>query len=348
MFYPGRAAFLALLWYGAVVWFGGYLGVLSSFDAHGTTVKFGFWHTHWGPLFLVLMPMGAFATGALLRNLANGTRGIDLLIRPITAGERPFSDFLAEKLDYAIRNVIRPTAVFLPLILTVIADGADIIAPLQSNVVAPSPAIDWSTQGFKTGAANAHWYLVFNLAAWVMQLFVSYAAWFIFLVHFYALGLIFHYGLGGRRLLNMFQLPGRPGWPSTYKVKWQFTDCRCGLQNLDLVFLYFVIANLLVIVACAISIYFNVYVKGGATIGSWILLIFSIALPIASGFWVFIPYFSNFPSSLPDDLSGKAGVVEPSPWPFGSEKLTWFIIGLVSFVWMTEMTWVMFGKHDKS
>jgi hypothetical protein len=330
---PKRAAIAAGLWYLMVLVVAAGLGIVWKFKVNGKTVV-GFADSHWGPLFLFAMPLAGWLIGYYLRLLENALQGIDEVVVPaseITA--RPFSEFISGRLRYAWMSWIFPLAVAAPVVLTIIADGRDIIAPLQSRAIPPSNEVDWSTLGYATRPQSAIWYLVFNLLAWSMQVFLGYCALIAIFSTTFILGIVFRYGLGGRRVADLLLPPSVDPLPEKYKPQWNCKKLRCGLEDLDLVFGFFVAFVILVLLTCAVSILDNAYLKDGADLGSAILAFGSVLLLPAAVLWIFQPYFSSFPRGLPDEFKGKPDYVEPSPWPFGSEKVAWGIIVAAWLLW---------------
>jgi hypothetical protein len=343
---------MAGLLYSATLIAAGNLGILWTFhDAAGREIT-GFGNSHWGPLFLFAMPLAAFLIGLYLRVLENTLQSVDEVVVPVSqATAQPFSGFISGRLRYAWMSWMFPLAVAAPILLTIVADGRDIIAPLQSRVIAPSNEIDWSTLGYSAHPEkSALSYLLFNLLAWSMQIFLGYCGFLVLLITTFLLGIVFRYGLGGRSITKIIMPPSAEPPPEKYQPRWDCTKRRCGLEDLDLLFGFFVALIIAVLLICSVSILANAFLKNGPDIGSAILIFCAVFLLPAAVFWVFQPYFTNFPKELPATLKGKPGYVEPSPWPFGNEKLAWGIIvtawGLWAFLVWTVIKLVFRGIAD--
>src|SRR5439155_26833747 len=120
----------------------------------------------------------------------------------------PLSALLADRLRYAWPTWIYPSCIHLSVLLTLIADGRDIIAPLQSQVILPSKDRDWSTLGYVAHKElSPLWYLTFNIAAFALQAFLAYCGLLLLLLTAYLLGLSITYGLAGRELKEVFVHP---------------------------------------------------------------------------------------------------------------------------------------------
>jgi len=334
--HPIAAAVIALLWDIAVLLAAVPLGVIWSFDTANVRAVVGFGNSHWGPLFLLAMPAAALLLGLYLRLLDNALQTLDRVIRPLPGpAAKPFSLFLTERFRLHWAAWIFPLSVAVPIILTVIADGRDICAPLQSPAIPPSNELDWSTLGYLARPGTPPlWYFGFNIAAWLMQIFLAYCGMLVITLTAAVLGTVFRYGLGGKRVADLFVAPGATPAPERYRPEWDFTTRRCGLEGMDWVFLFFVGLNLFALVMCTTSILVNVYLKNGADVGSSFLALASMVLLPLATFWVFSPYFSNFPEELPGNLKDRSEYVKPSPWPFGSERLTWALITITSGLWL--------------
>jgi hypothetical protein len=334
MLRPKRAAVLAVLLYLAVLIAANFLGIFWTFaDKAGHPVT-GFANSHWGPLFLFAMPITALLVGYYLRAIENALQSIDEVVIPVAPNtSRIFSDFISGRLRFAWMAWMFPLAMAAPIILTLIADGPDTVAPLQSPVIHPSDERDWSTLGYLVNPGRSLWYFLFNLLAWSMQIFVSYSAILLLLLTTFLLGVVFRYGLGGKKVADLLMAPSARQSPEKFAPRWDCKKRRCGLEDLDWVFGFFVAIVIVILLVCSVSIFANAYLKKGADLGSAILA-FGVVfmLPIAV-LWIFQPYFTNFPKELPADLKGKPEYVEPSPWPFGSEKVSWGIIGIAWALW---------------
>ena len=350
---PNTYLLISVSWYIAVL-FGAYsLGILKTFKlADGRTVP-GFWSTQWGALFLFAMPLVTWVFAKYLVALSAATSTLDVIIKPKSAGLPLFTSFLERRHFRAHQTWIRWIALVTPIALTALADGADILAPLQLSWPTPSNESDWATRGFQVaGASSAYLYLAFNTAAWVMQLFVGFCAMYLLLTTGLVLGTVFHDGIGGRRIFELLSTPGASKASVQYEPSWDFTRRRCGLDDMDWVFLIFVGINILALLLCAVSILTNAYWKLGADLGSDFLVVGCLFFLPASAAWVFLPYFTAFPHNRPSHLTDAAGCVDPSPWPFGSKSLARILIaavfGLWAFLFWQALKFLFPGIDSKS
>jgi hypothetical protein len=294
---------------------------------------------NWGILYLFAMPLAAFLMGNYFRLLDNALLTLDDVIKPAGPPDEPkerFTQFLVERIRLQWSSWIFPLSLVAPILLAAIADGRDILAPLQSKAMLPSCSLDWSVVGYTTpGHVATLWYLAFNLAAWVMQVFLGYCGVLVLALTGGVLGTVFRYGLGDRVIIDAFRPPAALPAPDRYRPEWQYCKARCGLEALDVVFMLFVGLNLFALVASAISIFVNVFWRSGATPGSFMLALGTMFFIPLSFFWVFVPYFSHFPEDFPKDFVPRnTDCVKPNPWPFKSEKLSWTIIVITAGFWL--------------
>jgi hypothetical protein len=337
LLHPGRAAIFALAWALGVLVAAMILGIFWSFNWTGPKPAVGFANSQWGLLFVLGMPGVTLLMGEYFRVLDNALQTLDRVVKPVVDGPaaKPFSSFLADRFRLEWATWIFPVSLATPVVFTIIADGRDIIAPLQSAVIRPSGEIDWSTVGYLSPShPSPLYYFGFNLAAWMMQIFLGYCGMLLITLTGTVLGTVFRYGLAGARVTVLFQAPGAVATPEHYRPDWDYKQPRLGLDGLDWLFLFFVGLNLVALVVCAISIIVNVHFKNGADVGSAILAVASMVLLPLATFWVFMPYFSNFPDDLPEDCRNKPEYRKPSPWPFASEKLTWTLITITGAFWV--------------
>jgi hypothetical protein len=352
---PIQAAALAFAWYLIVVIAAGALGILHRHihaDAVYCTPAIpgapptgspitadGFTVANWGILYFFGMPLCAFLMGYYLRLLDNALLTLDDVIKPAGSGEEQresFTQFLVQRIRLHWSSWVFPLSLAAPIILALVADGRDIIAPLQSQGLPPSCSSDWSVVGYMTsGHPAALWYLAFNLAAWAMQVFLGYCGVLVLALTGAVLGTVFRYGLGGQRVVDAFRPPAALPVPDRYYPDWKYCLPRCGLDALDIVFLTFVGLNLFALVTSATSIFVNVYWRGGPTPGSFILAIGTMFFIPLSVFCVFVPYFGHFPEDFPKNFVPPCNPCEkPNPWPLKSEKISWFLIGVTTSFWL--------------
>lgn len=345
---PLKAAAVAFLWYALVATAAGWLGVSSRHfparsiecstqtgSVNAAVSADGFYIWNWGILYFAAMPLAAFLMGQYFRSLENSLLKLDSVIKPVGGSAKPFTEFLAERVRLQWSAWIFPLSLCAPVILTLITDGRDLISPLRSGMILPTCTLDWSTVGYTVGHALPHWYLFFNVAAFLLQIFLGYCGILVLALSAGVLGVVFRYGLGDRQIVELFRAPGAMPAPERYKPDWQWCDARCGLKSLDVVFLQFVGLNLFALIASATSIFVNVFSRGRPTIGSFVLAIGTVLFIPFSCFWVFVPYFTKFPTKLPQGILASNECEEPNPWPFGSRDLSWVIISITALFWLS-------------
>jgi hypothetical protein len=314
-------------------------------------LAYGFNAWNWGFLYSFAMPLAVSVMGLYFRAFDSALLSLDNVIKPEKppkqetkegpgietedGATKPFTVFLADRIRTLWSSVIFPISLALSLILTVVADGHDILAPLESQLIWPTCTRDWSTVGFTVPNASAQgWYFAFNCAAFLMQAFLGYCGILLLTMTGVVFGQVFTYGLGRRDILETFRQPGTQKLPVRYTPVWVWCYERCGLEKLDTVFLIFTGLSFLALVASAMSIFVNVYGRHHVTHGSVVLAIGTMFFIPWSVFWVFVPYFTNFPRQLPTDfLPTRTPCDPPNPWPFGSQKMTWILIVITSTFW---------------
>lgn len=316
----------------------------------GPTLAYGFSAWNWGFLYSFALPLAVSLMGLYFRVFDYALLSLDNVIKPekqsnektndgraiqVEDANKPFTVFLAERTRTLWSSIIFPISLALSLILTVVADGRDIVAPLQSRIIWPTCTRDWSTVGFTvTNASAQSWYFAFNCAAFLMQAFLGYCGILLLIMTGVVFGQVFTYGLGRRDILESFREPGTQKLPARYTPVWVWCHERCGLEKLDTVFLIFTGLSFFALVASAMSIFVNIYERHRVTHGSVVLAIGTMFLIPWSVFWVFVPYFTNFPKQLPTDFVPTTNPCNPpNPWPFGSEKMTWVLIVITSTFW---------------
>jgi hypothetical protein len=316
-------------------------------------LAYGFEAWNWGFLYSFALPLAVAVMGLYFRALDRALLSLDDVIKPQKAATRDagtetkqdsreeqtkrFTLFLTDRIRVLWPSVVFPVSLALSLLLTVVADGHDIVAPLQARLIWPTCTRDWSTVGFTTpNAAGQGWYFVFNCAAFLMQAFLGYCGILVLTLTGTVFGQVFTYGLGRRDIIETFRQPGSPQSPVRYAPEWIWCFERCGLEKLDNVFLAFTGLSFFALVASATSIFVNVYGRHHVTHGSVILAIGTMFFIPWSAFWVFIPYFTNFPRDFPPNfVPTRTPCVKPNPWPFGGEKMTWVLIAITSGFWVT-------------
>jgi hypothetical protein len=282
------------------------------------------------------MPLAAFLMSHYFLALDRALLSLDDVLKPVGSSEKPFTAFLAERVRTQWSSTIFPVSLGLSVILTLVADGHDIVAPLQSSVIWPTCARDWSTVGYTQGVFPPIWYFAFNCLAFSMQAFLGYCGILVLLLTGGVFGTVFTCGLGRREIIDTFRPPGTEPAPERYRPDWVWCDVRCGLKSLDNVFLMFTGLSLVALVGSAASIFVNVYLRHHATRGSIILAVGAMFFIPWSAFWIFVPYFSTFPRALPADFKPtKTPCDRPDPWPFGGQLLAWTLIVITALFWFS-------------
>jgi hypothetical protein len=134
----------------------------------------GFAIWNWGILYSFSLPLAAFLMAYYFRTLDQALLSLDDVIKPAGSSKKPFTEFLTERVRAQWSSTIFPISFALAVILTLVADGHDIVAPLQSSVIWPTCTRDWSTVGYTQGFFAPIWYFVFNCAAFSMQAFLAF------------------------------------------------------------------------------------------------------------------------------------------------------------------------------
>jgi len=298
----------------------------------------GFVIWNWGILYSFSMPLAAFLMAHYFRALDSALLSLDNVIKPSEASDKPFTEFLAERVRSQWSSAIFPISLLLTVILALAADGRDIIAPLQS-IIRPTCTRDWSTVGYTQGLHSPVWYFAFNCVAFSMEAFLGYCGIVLLLLTGGVFGTVFSYGLGSRRIVDAFRSSGTAPPPERYHPNWIWCRVRCGLEELDVVFVMFTGLSLFALVASAASIFVNVYLRHHPTTGSIVLAVGTMFFIPWSAFWIFVPYFTNFPRQLPADYKPTENPCPPpDPWPFGSEKLSWTLIVTTALFWLSILT----------
>jgi hypothetical protein len=167
-----------------------------------------------------------FLIGYYLKLLDNALATLDDVIKPSGSGEEPkesFTQFLVERVRLHWSSWVLPLSLAAPIILALVADGCDILGPLQSQAVPPSCSSDWSAVGYTMpGHPAALWYLAFNFAAWTMQVFFGYCGARVLALTGAVLGTVFRYGLGGQRVVDVFRPPAALPVPDRYNADWKY------------------------------------------------------------------------------------------------------------------------------
>jgi hypothetical protein len=307
----------------------------ASVTSADSTLADGFSIWNWGVLYSFSMPLAAFLMALYFRALDDALLSLDDIIKPSEGSQKAFTTFLEERLRTQWSSAIFPISLGLSVLLTLAADGRDIIAPIQSGVILPSCTRDWSNVGYTLSSIPAPWYFGFNCLAFSLQVFLGYCGILLLVLTGVVFSNVFKYGLGSRLIIEAFRTPGSEPPPPKYYPDWIWCNVRCGLEHLDLVFAMFTGLSLFALVASATSIFVNVYLRHHPTPGSIVLALGTMFFIPWSAFWIFVPYFSNFPKSLPADFKPTKSTCDPpNPWPFGNEKLSWILITITTGFWL--------------
>lgn len=328
----------------------------GSSSSNGPQLAEGFSILSWGYLYAFALPLGTYLIGKYFTVLDNALFSLDEVIKPEKHQDKLFGIFVADQLRTQWSSWIFPVSISLAVVLAIVADGRDIIAPLQSSVILPTCTRDWSNVGYThwstlTGNTESFgsslWYLVFNICAFSMEAFLGYCGILLLLLTGAVFSVVFSYGIGNRSIIDTFIPPGATPTPARYSPHWKWCFERCGLDKLDVVFAFFTGLSLFALVASALSMLVNLYLRKHVTPGSVILAVSTMLFIPWSAFWIFVPYLTNFPRHLPSGFEPtRTPCEEPSPWPFGSEKLSWILIGISTSLWLflaTSLVRVLFN-----
>jgi len=332
---PVRAAIIALLIFLCVATLSWALDIhWTVHDASGSTYK-GFLRSHWGPLFFVAMPIATLIMSLLFRALDEALVSLNRIIVPADENTPLFSVWLAQRFRIAWGLWIFPACVALPVALSLVADGSDILAPLEAANLPPSGDKDWVTLGYLQSSNSPLWYLLFNLLAFGLQAFLGYCGFLLIFVVSFLLWIFARYGLGGRKWTQTHVLQTNSSAPISYTVQWDYDDDtgRCGLFLMDRVFAFYVGLIFISLGIAAWSVLANEASVTGIDKGSAILAFCNLLLLPLAFVWILIPYWIRFPRQLPRNAKAR-GCVDPRPWPFGAEKLSWSIIGTTWVAWL--------------
>lgn len=337
---PIRAAFVAFFFYLFVVGFSVALDIhFVVSDGKGGEFK-GFLSSHWGPLFFVATPLAAILVGFLFQALDRALLSLDDVLSPTQKKFPKFSVWLGDRFRYAWGFWIFPVCILLPVALSFIADGPDIIAPLQSATIGASADKDWSTLGYKTHPKiSPLFFLIFNIMAFGLQSFIAYCGFLLLIVISYHLVIFAKHGLGQKEWKSPQYWPGLHGESIAFNINWKYYDItgRCGLFLMDRVFALYLLQILISIGIAIWSVLANESSKTGVDLGSGILIFGNLILFPVTFFWIVIPYWFYFPRRLPAGLEEK-GYTPPKPWPMGAQKLTWLSITVTWCAWIYLFT----------
>ena len=331
---PLAAATWAALWYAFIAASAFALGIGWNFLGPDSTEVDGFMRTrNWGWLFLLALPAVTLLLGVFFGMLDEALVKLDGIVKPADELDQkaspPFSMTVRERFRDAWGLWIHPVAFSLAVVLTIAADGRDIIAPLESATIRPSDDVDFFTVGYKVEIGTPLTYLAFNAGAFSMQVFLAYCGFTLILMPLYLFALVGRYALKGRTVRSVLGSAER-----RYRVEWDYSDPsgRCGLKALDQVYVAYQLLTFLSIGLGLLSIWSNLGSKTGFDKGSYIIVACNLLLLPAAFFWVIIPYWTEFPRELPSKYEGR-DYTKPVPWPLGSPMLGWALIGATGSVW---------------
>ena len=134
-----------------------------GWNLHGTRGDKGFLQTHWGPLFAIAMPLVTLFIAWLFKILDEALMSVDDIIYP-NPDVCQFTEWLHTKFKTAWKYWIPYLSVSLAVVLTIIADGNDIVAPLELPIIHHSQEVDWCTEGYNLAKSSSRYaYLTFNI-----------------------------------------------------------------------------------------------------------------------------------------------------------------------------------------
>lgn len=325
MKHPLRAAMFGLAYAVLLAAASLLLGIAGEFEVDGVSYN-GYMRTHWGPQTFLAMPIAAAVIAYLLRFLDRGVSSLSHLIVPHSANA-PFIEWLGDQVARHWRLWIVPLSLFLIIILTVAADFPGIFGPLLDPL--PDWAQEgWGTHGHHVAHAPAVTYFFFNVGVFGTQIFYGYSGLMALFLTSFLIRTSVVAGLSQRDETS----------GSLYRVKWDYRDPtgRCGLHEMDKVFVLYVTV-ILVAVGIAVLSVLGHKAEDHLDIGSVILVFGTLLLFPAAIFWFMIPYWSSFPTEVPPRLK-DLGLVKPTPWPLRSEKLSWLLMGVALSAWVYLFT----------
>lgn len=319
---PLLAAVVAFVCYAIAAIFSLVLHIGWTFTSADGTERPGFLQTHWGPLFLIGMPAATSLIGYYFQALERALGALDQIIKPSRNHVSGFTEYLGNRFRLDWTGWMHPVAILVSVLLVILADGRDIAAPLQSRVLPHSSELDWSTVGYQSQPAiSPMMYLAFNIVAFALEGFLAYCGFLLLILTSRILVLLFKDGLNSRRVKRETQ----------YHVQWAYDDetGRCGLHQFDKVFAIYL---LLLFVSVALALW-SVLAQATPDRGSAILIVANLFLLPFVFFWIAIPYWKEFPRSLPSQYKDK-GYIDPQPWPFGAEKIVWAVVAFAVSSWL--------------
>lgn len=330
---PGRSSLIGLLFIIFLFIYSTYLGIAWNFipeikKHHGYISS-----PNWGFLYILALPLMIFLGAFFLRLLNEAIFSLDEILISQKNEKSQFSTEMFNVMQKVFYKKIVPISFVLSTVLVLWADGYDILSP--SGLTKSVGINDWTTYGyiFYSDINYLH-FLIFNLLAFFSEGVLAYIGIIILLSASYPL--IF---FTKHNIFSEDEDKTELSFLSKYKIYWKYNDAhgRCGLHDLDKVFITYVSIIGVAVVITLISVLKN-KAAGGIDTGS-ILLIISIGLLYpASFFWIIFPYWINFPEQLPPKdklpLALKNEILpEPKPWPLGSEKIGWGLLFFTTIGW---------------
>lgn len=210
------------------------------------------------------------------------------------------------------------------------------------------PHEDWTNRGFIVYKQkhSPHIYFVFNLLAFAMEGLLGYCG---LLVLVGTTGILVRVITCISKLekLRRAVLDGAKVSQSedeitrNFEIEWKWDGLRgrCGLHEFDKVYGLYVLFIGMALIIAGISVFWNIFVRGGPDRGSWIAIIFTVLLFPCAFIWIMYPYWSYFPDSRSDDPEGHKAI-QPQKWPFGS-KLSWSFIIVVWSLWLSLVSVIL-------
>jgi hypothetical protein len=313
------------------------LGVWSNFGPDGKYI--GFSTPNWGWLYPWAMSAVALCTGFFLRVSSNAIVSLDNIVLSKDTEKSSFSIFILPQLRAGWR-VAFWSSIGLTVVLVMLADGKDIFSPI---IASNSAHQDWATHGYILNPKHRYLYVIFNVAAFGMQGFISYCGLLLLLGSSSMLyWIIVQLSLLEKK--RRYQLSKKIKFDisdtvtDSFRIEWDWDGLRgrCGLHEFDKVYGLYVLFIILTLIFAANSIFWNIKILGRPDVGSWLLVAGPILIFPGAFFWILYPYWYYFPDCRPDDPKGEKKV-QPERWPFGS-RLSWSFIVTAGLLWLYIVT----------
>lgn len=295
----------------------------------------GYLQDHWGWQTFIFLPLACIVFAWLARKLESGVYSLDRIL----GTEESSGDVGSELFAEWFRKLLAKQWLF-PIVggsiaavtaLTFWFDWRGILGPVLYDSLAqvidevPKDKLGWGTAGaFGPDRLAPGYYLVFNLAVFSTQIFYGYCGLVIIILFTILLWSAMSKGLSG----------GHRSDGTRWKVYWDFSDPsgRCGLFELDRVYVSYVVCTIVALGVCTVSVvkhFWNGQFDGGSQFLVGVGIVF---FPVAF-FWLIFPYWSLFPRRVPEGEE-DFGYEAPSPWPLRSKWVTWAILGGAAILWV--------------